>query len=67
MRAWLAARRANEEAVNELARLSDHELADIGLVRSDLLRVNDPEFVATHNAERVMAGRYGMRAGHVHG
>jgi uncharacterized protein YjiS (DUF1127 family) len=67
LRAWIAARRANEEAVNELARLSDHELSDIGLVRSDLLRVSDPEFVAAHNAERLAATTFGTRTYRAHG
>ncbi len=67
LRTWLAARRANEEAVNELSRLSDHELADIGLVRSDLLRVNDAHFAATYNAERAAAGATGLAASHAHG
>jgi uncharacterized protein YjiS (DUF1127 family) len=67
VRAWLAARRANENAVKELARLSDRELADIGLVRSDLLRVNEIAFVASHNAEREAAGSFGLRNGHAHG
>jgi uncharacterized protein YjiS (DUF1127 family) len=67
VRTWLGARRANEQAVNELARLSDHELSDIGLVRSDLLRVNDPEFVAAHNSERLAASTFGLRNYHAHG
>ncbi len=66
LRTWLAARRANEEAVAELARLSDHELADIGLVRSDLLRVTDPDFALTYNAERAAAGAYGIHPEHAH-
>jgi uncharacterized protein YjiS (DUF1127 family) len=64
---WLATRRANENAVKELARLSDRELADIGLVRSDLLRVTDGAFVASHNAEREAAGSFGLRNRHAHG
>ncbi len=67
LRTWLAVHRANEDAVNELNRLSDHELADIGLVRSDLLRVNDAHFAATYNAERAAAGAHGLAAGHAHG
>ncbi|MDE2334347.1 MAG: DUF1127 domain-containing protein [Rhodospirillales bacterium] len=67
LRTWLAARRANEEAVAELARLSDHELADIGLVRSDLLRVSDPGFASSYNAERFAAGAYGVHPEHAHG
>lgn len=37
-------------ALNELSALSDHELSDIGLSRSDLPRVFDPKFVQNHRA-----------------
>jgi uncharacterized protein YjiS (DUF1127 family) len=47
--AWLSRKvaafvawRRNGEAVSELAAMSDRELTDIGLSRSDLLRVFDP-------------------------
>jgi uncharacterized protein YjiS (DUF1127 family) len=36
--------RRNSIAANELAAMSDYELADIGLNRSDLSRVFDPRF-----------------------
>ncbi|MFL5257278.1 MAG: DUF1127 domain-containing protein [Rhodopila sp.] len=49
--AWLAARvatfqawRRDREAAAELAAMSNHELMDIGLSRSDLSRVFDPAF-----------------------
>jgi uncharacterized protein YjiS (DUF1127 family) len=49
--AWLsqqvaafAAWRSNREAALELSRMSDFELADIGLSRSDLSRVFEPAF-----------------------
>jgi uncharacterized protein YjiS (DUF1127 family) len=49
--AWLSqqvaaftAWRSNREAALELSRMSDFELADIGLSRSDLVRVFDPAF-----------------------
>jgi hypothetical protein len=45
---WLK-RRA---AVSELAALTDHELADIGLSRGDLAVAFDQGFVAQRNAER---------------
>jgi len=35
-----------QAAMNELSQLSDRELADIGLGRSDLQHVFDPAFVA---------------------
>ncbi|MBO0712341.1 MAG: DUF1127 domain-containing protein [Acetobacteraceae bacterium] len=49
---WLDRIRAlgsQHATLNELAMLSDHELADIGLNRSDIPRVFDPDFVAEHN------------------
>jgi uncharacterized protein YjiS (DUF1127 family) len=36
--------------LNELAQLSDRDLADIGLSRSELNRVFDPAFVRTRDA-----------------
>ena len=49
--AWLSARvaglqkwRQDNAAAAELARMSDHELMDIGITRSDLSRVFDPSF-----------------------
>jgi uncharacterized protein YjiS (DUF1127 family) len=49
--AWLSARvaafqawRRDREAAAELAAMSNHELMDIGLSRSDLSRVFDPTF-----------------------
>lgn len=44
----LASRRQRRAAIVELCRLSDHELADIGLTRSDLPRIMDPAFIADH-------------------
>ncbi len=51
-RAWrwvieLPHRRA---VIDELSMLSDHELSDIGLSRSDLPRVFDPSFAAEHSS-----------------
>ena len=37
-----------ERAMSELAAMSERELADIGLARSDIARVNDPDFIADH-------------------
>ena len=39
---------------NELAGLSDEQLADIGLSRSELPLVFDPQFAARRNSERVV-------------
>ncbi len=42
--AWISAYRERQAVINELSRLSDRELDDIGLSRADLHRVFDPEF-----------------------
>ena len=49
---WLAAMPRRRAVLDELARLSDHELADIGLTRGDLPRVFDPAFTAGRNFAR---------------
>jgi uncharacterized protein YjiS (DUF1127 family) len=36
--------RRNQQALAEISMMSDYELADIGLTRSDMHRVFDPEF-----------------------
>jgi uncharacterized protein YjiS (DUF1127 family) len=47
------AERAERRAVlDELSRLSDRELADIGLTRGDLMLVFDPGFAAQREAAR---------------
>ncbi len=43
---WLAEQPRRRAVINELATLSDHELADIGLARGDLNRVFDRGFAA---------------------
>jgi uncharacterized protein YjiS (DUF1127 family) len=53
---WLGSLPARRAVLDELSCLSDHELADIGLNRSDLPRVFDPSFAAQQSAER---GRIG--------
>lgn len=42
--AWVAGLPRRRAVLDELGALSDHELADIGLVRGDLRRVFDPAF-----------------------
>ena len=42
--AGFRARRQNSQAARELAGMSDHDLMDIGISRSDLSRVFDPAF-----------------------
>ena len=44
--AWIIEFPRRQSVMAELAELSDHELADIGLVRSDLGRVFDADFAA---------------------
>ena len=53
---WLAEMPKRRAVLDELGRLSDHELADIGLTRGDLPRVFDPSFTASRNLPRP-AGR----------
>jgi uncharacterized protein YjiS (DUF1127 family) len=50
---WLADLPRRQAALDELASLSEHELADIGLTRTDLPRLFDPEFVAERNRQRL--------------
>jgi uncharacterized protein YjiS (DUF1127 family) len=44
---WLAGMPKRRAVIAELSRLSDHDLADIGLSRGDLPRVFDAAFVAS--------------------
>jgi uncharacterized protein YjiS (DUF1127 family) len=53
---WLAEMPRRSAVLNELGSLSEHELADIGLTRSDLPRVFDPNFAAQHNRDRLGQG-----------
>jgi uncharacterized protein YjiS (DUF1127 family) len=47
--ARLSAYRERRATLNELAQLSDRDLADIGLSRGNLPRVFDPEFARAHD------------------
>lgn len=47
---WLAALPTRHATMNELQSLSEHELADIGLSRSELSRVFDPDFTSARSA-----------------
>jgi uncharacterized protein YjiS (DUF1127 family) len=49
---WLAALPGRRAVMNELGALTDHELADIGLSRSELSRVFDADFASSRSAER---------------
>ncbi len=49
---WLAQMPRRRAVLETLGSLSDHELSDIGLTRSDLPRVFDPAFVASRSFAR---------------
>jgi len=53
---WLAELPHRQAVMDELASLSDHELADIGLTRADLPRVFDEEFAAERNGRHYGRG-----------
>ena len=42
-----------QRVVSELTRLSDRELADVGLTRADISQIFEPGFAARRNAERL--------------
>jgi uncharacterized protein YjiS (DUF1127 family) len=48
MMAAVAAWQRRQAVIREMEMLTDRDLADIGLMRSDLPRVFDPEFAADH-------------------
>ncbi len=52
---WLLEMPRRRALLDELNTLSDHELADIGLTRSELGRVFDPAFAAQRDADRTGA------------
>ena len=54
---WLVDLPRRRGVVAELSALSDHELADIGLNRSDLARVFDPAFAAQRTGRNAMLGQ----------
>ena len=49
---WVIEIPRRRAVLDELASLSDHELSDIGLSRTDLTHVFDRHFVVERNAER---------------
>ena len=59
---WLVEMPKRRAVLDELNMLSDHELADIGLNRSELPRVFDPSFVAERNTMRYAANDFQIRA-----
>jgi uncharacterized protein YjiS (DUF1127 family) len=50
---WIAELPQRRAVVDELSALTDHELADIGLTRSEVAQVFDPTFAAQRNGERI--------------
>jgi len=50
--AWFSSLLRRRAVIDELGSLSDHELADIGLSRSDIPRVFDGAFVAQRSTPR---------------
>ena len=51
-RAWLAQAQRRRQAMNELQMLTDHELADIGLVRSEIPMIFEPGFAEQYDSRR---------------
>lgn len=54
---WVADMPRRRAVMAELNNLSDHELADIGLSRSEMARVFDPDFAAERAAHRASMGQ----------
>ena len=52
---WIGTLAKRQAVMSELSALSDHELADIGITRSEMTMVFDPEFAARRNNERMYA------------
>ncbi len=55
---WIAEMPKRRAVMDELSMLSDYELADIGLSRSELPHVFDPAFAADRAALRSGAGAF---------
>jgi uncharacterized protein YjiS (DUF1127 family) len=51
-RAWLAQAQRRRQAMNELQMLTDHELSDIGLVRSEIPMIFEPGFAEQYDSRR---------------
>ncbi|MCX7380753.1 MAG: DUF1127 domain-containing protein [Alphaproteobacteria bacterium] len=49
---WVVQTPRRRAVLDELNTLSEHELADIGLSRSEVTRIFDPSFAAERNAQR---------------
>ncbi len=54
---WMVELPRRRAVMDELNTLSDHELSDIGLTRSELSRVFDPTFIAQREKRRDVHGR----------
>jgi uncharacterized protein YjiS (DUF1127 family) len=53
---WIIEMPKRRSVLDELSMLSDYELADIGLSRSELPRVFDPAFAAEREAQCAIGG-----------
>ncbi len=51
-RAWFAQAQRRRRAMNELQMLTDHELADIGLARSEIPMIFEPGFAEQYDSRR---------------
>ena len=51
-RAWFAESQRRRRAMNELYALSEHELSDIGISRSEIPLIFDPGFAEQYHARR---------------
>jgi uncharacterized protein YjiS (DUF1127 family) len=60
--AWIAEAPKRRAVYEELSMLSDHELADIGLSRTDVPHIFDPAFAAERAATRGFANDAEIRS-----
>lgn len=51
-RAWLAQSQRRRRAMNELQMLTDRELSDIGISRSEIPMIFEPGFIAQYDSRR---------------
>jgi uncharacterized protein YjiS (DUF1127 family) len=58
--AWLVAMPRRRAVLDELQMLTDRELSDIGIARSELKRVFDPAFVRDHATRAEVYRSFGL-------